>query len=251
MNLILLTPADFESFENFERTGSPGLVTERVVRLSDRRLTHIREVHRAQTGDELVIGLEGGNIGRGTLLSLDETEARLEVTLDQPPPPPLDLTLVLALPRPRVLKRCLESAASLGVKRIILINAWRVEKSYWQTPVLKPETVRHHLGLGLEQARDTVLPSVRQAKLFKPFVEDDLPAICENARALVAHPSQDAKHADEVASGSPTVLCIGPEGGWLPYEVDKLIEAGCDPMHLGPRILRVEVALPTLIAKLL
>ncbi len=89
-------------------------------------------------------------------------------------PPPLPLNLVLALPRPKMLKRLLIDAASLGIKRIVLINAWKVDKSYWRTPNLKAGLLREKLLLGLEQAGDTVLPELIQAPRFRPFVEDDL-----------------------------------------------------------------------------
>jgi len=234
MNLILFEATDLEA---------PGRL-----RLSGRRLEHLRTIHRAKVGDELRVGLVNGHMGRAVVAELNEEEALLDVDLTEDPPPALDLHLVFALPRPRQLKRCLEAAASLGVKDITLLNAWRVEKSYWQTPVLEPETLRHHLVLGLEQARDTVLPRVAMRKLFKPFVEDELPALAEGRRALVAHPIAEAPCPG--AAPGATLLCIGPEGGWLPYEVDKLAEAGCTKVHLGPRILRTEVALTALLTKL-
>src|SRR5690606_37253975 len=106
-----------------------------------------------------------------------ETSVELDVTLEEAPPPPLPCTLVLALPRPKVLRRTLQSVAALGIKSIVLLNACRVEKSYWQTPVLGAEQLRDELILGLEQARDTILPAVKQARLFRPFVEDELAGV--------------------------------------------------------------------------
>ena len=104
-------------------------------------------------------------------------------------PPPLPLTLILAMPRPKMLRRTLQSISSLGVKQIYLINSARVEKSFWQTPFLGDEALQNELLLGLEQARDTVMPEIYQRKLFKPFVEDELSEIIGNSQAYVAHPS--------------------------------------------------------------
>ena len=56
------------------------------------------------------------------------------------------------LPRPKVFKRVLQGVAAMGVKRIILSSSWRVDKSYWQSPLLTPENLHKHLLLGLEQA---------------------------------------------------------------------------------------------------
>lgn len=191
---------------------------------------------------------------------LEPDLVELAFTLDQAPPPPLAITLVLALPRPRVLKRALQSIAAQGVKRVVLVNSWRVDKSYWKSPAMAPASLREQLLLGLEQARDTVLPDVTLEPLFKPFAEDRLPVIAEGTRALVAHPTATTPLADMLAgrpNGTPqtdalphTTLCVGPEGGWIDYEVEKLTEAGCTPIALGPRILRVEDALTSLLAKL-
>jgi len=62
----------------------------------------------------------------------------------------------------------------MGVKKIIFIHSYRVEKSYWQTPLLEEKNIEEQLILGLEQAKDTVMPEVILAKRFKPFVEDEL-----------------------------------------------------------------------------
>ncbi|HAB91342.1 MAG TPA: 16S rRNA (uracil(1498)-N(3))-methyltransferase, partial [Pseudomonas sp.] len=101
---------------------------------------------------------------------------------------------------------------------------------------------------GLEQARDTVLPEIILAKRFKPFVEDELPAMAANTRGLIAHPG-DYPECPRALS-EPVTLAIGPEGGWIPYEVELLSQAGLNPVQLGERILRVETAVPALLARL-
>ncbi|MCQ4312303.1 16S rRNA (uracil(1498)-N(3))-methyltransferase [Pseudomonas stutzeri] len=234
MNLLLLEAADF-------------VAADRVI-LRDRRLKHIQDVHRAEAGESLRVGLLGGDMGQGRLLRLDANEAELEIALNQPPPAKLPITLLLALPRPKMLRRVLQTVATMGVPRLVLLNSYRVEKSFWQTPFLEPAAIREQLLLGLEQARDTVLPDVTIEKRFKPFVEDRLPQLASGTRGLLGHPGDYP--ACPRALDEPVTLAIGPEGGWIPYEVDKLTAAGLQPVQLGERILRVETAVSALLARL-
>jgi RsmE family RNA methyltransferase len=199
-------------------------------------------------GDELSVGLLGGRMGTGRVMQLDPSVLELEVRFDQTPPAKLPLTLILALPRPKVLKRVLRSSSALGVKRVILLNAFRVEKSFWQSPVLSDEGLREELIIGLEQAKDTILPEVLLRPLFKPFVEDELPGLAEGALSLVAHPAASRPCPRDVKGHA--VLAIGPEGGFIPYEVEKLVSSGFMPVQIGERILSVETAVPALVSKL-
>ncbi|MBU1331200.1 MAG: 16S rRNA (uracil(1498)-N(3))-methyltransferase [Gammaproteobacteria bacterium] len=234
MNLLLLEDGDF--------------IAADTVQLSGRRLKHLLEVHRVAVGDSLRVGRLGGLMGHGQVIQLNAQSATLEVSVDQPPPAKLPLTLLLALPRPKMLRRVLQTVSSMGVPRLILLNSYRVEKSFWQTPFLEPAAVREQLVLGLEQARDTVLPEVIIEKRFKPFVEDQLPTLAANTLGLVGHPGDYP--ACPRAVEQPITLAIGPEGGWIPYEVEKLQQAGLQPVQLGERILRVETAVTALLARL-
>jgi RsmE family RNA methyltransferase len=218
------------------------------IRVCDRRLNHLRTVHRANVGDRLRVGEIDGLMGEAQILEIDQASAVLAVTLDQPPPQKLPLTLVLALPRPKMLRRVLRNAAEFGVERLHLINSYRVEKSYWQTPVLEENTVRQYLLQGLEQSRDTCLPSVIAHRSFRVFAEDILPALTAGKNALVAHPGAAAPCTTEPDKG--TVLVIGPEGGLIPYEIKQLEASGCRQVSLGPRILRVENAITYAIGRL-
>lgn len=218
------------------------------IHITDRRLEHLLAVHRAVTGDSVRLGEVGGKLGKGKILHIDEKGARLAVALTAPPPAKLPVDLVLALPRPKMLRRILRTVAEFGVAQLHLINSFRVEKSYWQTPVLHRDSVRDYLLQGLEQARDTVLPDVHLHTRFKPFVEDTLPDLIGEREALLAHPGDFPPCP--TGSGGARVLCIGPEGGFIPYEVEKLQAAGCATIALGPRILRVENAVSGLLGRL-
>lgn len=233
MNLILLYSSDF--------------ITPNRVRLSGRRFAHIQDVLKAECSKTLTVGKINGLMGQGTVKSKTNNSIELEVKLDGKPPEALALTLILALPRPPMLKRILFSAAMLGVKKIIILNFKRVEKSLWNSSSLKPVAITEQLVLGLEQSKDTLMPEVILKKGFKPFVEDELPGHIKGKLALVAHPGS-AKSPGKV--NQPVILVIGPEGGIIDYEIELLKAAGCQPIDLGPRILRTESVLPYVVGKL-
>jgi RsmE family RNA methyltransferase len=234
VNLILLFDSDFTSPSH--------------VRLQGRRLEHVTHVHRAAIGDELVIGVENGRVGRGRVTALDANALELDVVLESDPPAPADVTLVLAVPRPKVLNRVIASAASLGIKRIVLVNAWRVEKSYWSSPRMAPDKLREQAILGLEQAKDTILPVIEVRRLFRPFVEEELPELARGTLALAGHPG--ATEPCPRAVPQPITLAIGPEGGFIEAEIASLVRDGFTPVSLGPRVLRVETILPVMMGRL-
>ena len=233
MNLLLLKPEQ---------------VTQQVAIVSGRQLENLLAVQRAQVGDSVRIGLINGLMGQAIIKSLSAEQATLEINLDTPPPPVTPLSLILALPRPKMLRRTLQSVAAMGVKEIYLVNSSRVEKSFWQSPFLQPQAIEEQLTLGLEQARDTLMPNLHMRKRFKPFVEDELGDIIKGSQALVAHPVTEIPCP--INCDSAVTLAIGPEGGFIPYEVELLSSVGFKAVHIGPRILRVEVAVPALISRL-
>ncbi|MHB8879247.1 MAG: 16S rRNA (uracil(1498)-N(3))-methyltransferase [Myxococcaceae bacterium] len=228
MNLLLLRDDDF--------------LPDGTVRLTGRRLLHAREVLKARTGDRLRVGRLGGLTGEGEVLGDTGAELHLRVGLTDEPPPRAGIDLLLALPRPKALKKLLPALSSLGVDRVFLVNAARVEKSYFGSKVLAPAAIDELLCLGLEQARDTRPPQVKVHERFRPFVEDELDALLGgDCLRLLAHPSAKAPPP---ANAGKLAMAIGPEGGWVPFELELLEARGFVPFTLGPRTLRVEVAVP-------
>jgi 16S rRNA (uracil1498-N3)-methyltransferase len=228
-------------FDNEQR------VNDELVRLTSRQSKHINQVIKMQAGERIRMGLLNGKMGYGEYLGHEAAAIRI-LSLNQDPPKPIPLTLVLALPRPNMLKRTLLNVTSMGVKDIVIVNSAKVEKSYWQSPVLAYENLQEILREGLEQAKDTLLPSLQLMPRFKPFVEDMIPQMVVGKRCLLAHPYN--ANVCPVALTESSVLAIGPEGGWNEFEVDKWSEAGFDQVHLGDRILKVETVVPTLLARL-
>ena len=159
--------------------------------------------------------------------------------------PPVDL--ILAVPRPKALRRILRLVATLGVRKLTLTNAWRVEKSYFASPVLEPEAIVRELLLGAEQGGTARLPEVTIERLFVPFIER-LEADPPAGRRWVAHPAGEAIADGRPPTGRagprprPTLLAIGPEGGWIEDELGSFDRAGFRPVSLGPWVLTSEAA---------
>ncbi|AGP49292.1 16S rRNA methyltransferase [Psychrobacter sp. G] len=222
------------------------------------QIEHVNQVLGAKVGDTLKIGQLEGNLG--TAVIADMTPERIdlcEVSLVTAPPPKLDLTVVLALPRPKVLRRLIMDMTALGVRDIILINSYRTQKSYWQSPMLS--RLDEFILEGLQQGVDTVAPRISLQKRFKPFVEDELVNLITN-RAIVAHPYAELSFAQYVQqqlesselphrSVLPSMVFIGAEGGWIDYEVELLARQGCQTVHIGARILRTEAAVNAILGQ--
>lgn len=222
-----------------------------LVQLEGRRADHIVKVLRACIGDMIKIGIINGKIGHGTIKEINclrSCVVTVKIDRLEEVPPETKIDILLALPRPIMLKRILSHVAALGVGRVHLVNSQRVEKSFWDASLLVEQRWREHFLTGLEQAVDTMMPSLTMHRGFKPFVELELPALASRyQQLLLAHPAAGRSLPDVFTRGGGRVLlAVGPEGGWSEYEVDSLIQAGFTPFSIGPRILRVETAVTVL-----
>lgn len=233
MNIILLSSGDH-------------WLAEDVVRLVGRRADHIRQQLKALVGQSVRVGLMGGPQGTAVITALDADAVVLSVALDQPPPPRHRFDVVLALPRPKMLRRIFRTAAEFGVGHLHLINSARVEKSFWQTPLLKPANVAEALQAGMERARDTIAPQVHLHQRFRPFVEDELSELCAGRPCWIT--DQGAPLALASAPGGHAVVMVGPEGGFVPFEIELACSAVAQRVHLGERTLSVDTALTAALA---
>jgi RsmE family RNA methyltransferase len=237
VNLLLLQETDHVAGARF--------------RIDGPRARHVREVLGAGPGATLRAGLLDGPLGTATVAADDGEHVVLDLALEAPATPPSGLELVLAIPRPKMLRRLLPQIAAMGVDSIVLLRTWRVEKPYLTAKVLEPETYRPLLHEGLMQGRSTREPKVRVEPLFRPYVEDRMAQEFAGARCLVAHPLA----TEPLASVAPSpdervVIAIGPEGGFVPFEIEALSAAGFTPVSMGERTLRVDTATIALLAQI-
>ena len=242
------------------------------------RAEHVIKVLHGEVGQVLKTGEINGLIGTSVItnisclpssvsspsitVSCSHTEKSLSPWID----------LILAPPRPRVMKRLLPQLAALGVGRIFLVGAKKVEKDFWGATLLKPENYRSLLIDGLMQAGTSVLPTLETRRNFRKFIKEELDTLWPESRRIVAHPygagedfrreTLDANPVSglksNVLSSLPSnvlrprlLLAIGPEGGWTDDEVALLEEHGFTRYSLGSRILRTDTATIALLAQLM
>ena len=233
MNIVLLEAEQTQS--EFWKIDNP------------RQIQHLSQHVQLNAGDTLKVGIRNGQRYLTEVVTISEQHILLRPIQVEAVPAKLPVHLILALPRPKVLRRMVMDAVTLGVQRISLIHSYRVDKSYWQSPFL--QQLDDYVTLGLEQAGDTISPEIQMYKRFKPFVEDVLPTfISDQKPAYVAHPyaEQQMPHAIQHSC----CLIVGPEGGFIPYEVDLLKKNGCQARRLGNRILRTETAVSHILGRL-
>lgn len=235
MNLILI-----------KKSASPGDTID----LYDYQFSHLTNILRVKLSDLLRVGILNGNIGSAQVVGIYSHHVSLTIlSLDESPPPTLPVTVILSLPRPQMIKRILQTVATMGVEKLCLIQSNRVEKSYWQSPSVTDSEIYRHMILGLEQGIATQLPTVEKYRNFSSFAEHNLDNITINSSCLIAHPGHK-QSTQKTKKNQRYTVAIGPEGGFTEVEVNAFIAHGFTPINLGTRVLKVETAIPVILAKL-
>ncbi len=239
MNIILLTDKD--------KTGGE------IFTVSDERAKHIIKILKSKPGDTIEIGLYNGSLGRAVIEKIEPGKVSLKIiqTFPQPTNFP-SVHLICALPRPQTLKKILFHTASMGVKRVDFINSGKVEKSYYQSHLLEKKYYEKILLLGMSQGKQTAAPEIYFHKKFKSFFEDVYRDEADGKTLkLVAENSSGKKLFDVYTSAVDYLtVAVGPEGGWIPYEIEYMENLGFVPFTLGKWILRVEAAVISVLSQI-
>lgn len=233
----------------FEKTE----ISDGVASFGGERAEHVMRVLHGEVGQILKTGVVDGPIGTSVITEIRGTQSSPEVVVkcshaDSSIRPWVNL--VLAPPRPRVMKRLLPQLATLGVGKIVLVGAKKVEKDFWGATLLKEENYRPLLIDGLMQAGTSILPTMEIRRNFRKFVSEELDVMLPSQNRIVAHP-YGATSVGNVLRGNELTLAIGPEGGWTENEVELLENHGFIRYSIGPRILRTDTATIALLARLM
>lgn len=231
MNLLLIRPDEIDAG---------------VVVLQGRRAQHLIKVLKVASGMRLRAGIENFGTTSVEVVTNDSHSVTLHLSEPSAVPRPTT-TLILAVPRPKVISRVVAAAASFGLSKLILVNAWRVEKSYFSSTRLHPERIDEDLRLGCEQGAQCWVPEWEIWPRFTDLLESTRAPQNAQSQRIVLHPGASQTLADllmgpEKAPDGSLTLLVGPEGGWIPREQDSLQAAHYVAAELGTGPLKTDVA---------
>lgn len=227
-------------------------IVDGIATFGGERAEHVLNVLHGEVGQILKTGELDGLIGTSQILTIEGgvITARVNHATESLRP---WVDIVLAPPRPRVMKRLLPQLATMGVGKIVLVGAQKVEKDFWGATLLKPENYRPLLVDGLMQGGTSIVPEIEMRRGFRKFLREELDTMFPASDRVVAHPyasDNQTRQQSNKSNNSRLLLAIGPEGGWTDEEVALLEEKGFRRYSLGQRILRTDTATIALLAKL-
>jgi 16S rRNA (uracil1498-N3)-methyltransferase len=200
---------------------------------------HLARVLRARPGTAVTLFDGAGAEVEARVLRVgrDETELELESRrLPAAAPPPGPLTLLTAVPRGGRMDVLVQKTCELGVARIVPVTTER--------SVVRPEPGRSARWekIAREASRQcgrADVPAVdAPVALLAALAAPGLPAV----RLVLWEQQRGRPFRSALGTPAPTVVLVGPEGGFAPGEIAAAEAAGFVPVALGPRILRVETA---------
>jgi len=202
---------------------------------------HLRNVLRLKAGDAVELfdgegsayaGLVEGFDGQVRIASLK----RLESSTDSG----RSLILVQALLKSDKFEWVLQKATELGVREIMPVETQFCNVS------LKGSKVRARLErwnrIALEAAKQCGRATVPQVHAPLHLTELLRRFVTSNSSKILFCEKASLRWDATVQVHDNAILCIGPEGGWHPGEVEAAAQAGFGAFNLGPRILRAETA---------
>jgi 16S rRNA (uracil1498-N3)-methyltransferase len=275
MNLILLQPSELST-----RTGKDGSTSEgspttstRIATLSvdDIRAKHIVKHLHKQSGDCVLVGVEGGKKQQAIVTFLPPPQdGSVQLALCKEDGDPHNnsnshslprVTLILAMPFPMRLKHLWPVVASMGVDRIMVIRSCLSNPDFCNTRALQPESYLPLLREGLSQGGHTQLPrvdihvseNVSAESLGKHLKDDpraktninifldcgDETCVPPTVREVIQNHQKQNPLSQQHLSAT---VAIGPERGWTEGEAQMFQRAGFQAASLGPSILRVDTA---------
>ena len=226
---------------------NPEDIAEKYIYLSDKTdLHHMKKVLRLRVGDEVDISDGEAWEYRTKIEEIGDDEAVLLIEDKQKfaREPELIVTLYQGIPKGSKMEEIIQKSVELGVhdivpvfmERTVVVDKGNMDKKVQRWQKIADEAVK--------QCKRGIIPEVKKPVKFAEAVcrmdEHDLvvfPYENEDGRTI-----KDCLQACFEKKPKTVAVIIGPEGGFDRSELDEAVNAGCEIITLGKRILRTETA---------
>lgn len=224
-----------------------------MIRIAAPRVEQLWRSYLTLSGQEIRISVFGGDRGVASLRKADAQEILLDVRRMEPSLPLRPIDLVIGLSRPQTVKKVIQTAVMTGVRSLHLVQTEHGEKSYGTSHILEAKALHDETIKALEQTGEGLSPAISVHRSFYHFAQNGLRAIASNVETLkvLAHPGGvSLDSAPRLRQSDQGVLAVGPEPGWSVTELEIFEELDFMRVGLGPRVMRVEIALSFLLGQL-
>jgi 16S rRNA (uracil1498-N3)-methyltransferase len=212
---------------------------------------HARDVLRMKPGDKAVLFNGRGRELTAEALEVGRAEIRFrKLHASETPPLRCRITLGQAIPKGKNMDLIVQKAVEIGAAEIApLISERTIVDLDAQEAAQKQAKWQQVAIEAAKQCGQNWLPQVGTPRKLKDFF-DGVAAANFNLR-LIGSLQSNARPLKEVLSDyfnehadRPTqvLILVGPEGDFTPAELGLARSHGCQPITLGPIILRVETA---------
>jgi 16S rRNA (uracil1498-N3)-methyltransferase len=229
------------------------------VNLSPQASHHLEHVLRLKAGDRIEIRDGLGNAWQGEISELNKGNVAVRLLGEREfsvLESPVDVTLALGLARSDIMDLVVRQATETGVSRVIAFRAARSQ--YGLSGRQAEKKLQRWSKIAAEamcQCGRSRLPEIVVFENLDEFLRQ-LPerGVGGETLKLFARERESNRDLGSLRESWPEcariLATIGPEGGWDDSEVLRLINAGFESVHLGPRLLRFETAAIGLISSI-
>lgn len=217
--------------------------------LSGTEAHHARDVLRLKSGDKVVLFNGRGREITAEITSIEGAQIHLR-RLHEASTPPLScrITLAQAIPKGKNMDLIVQKAVEIGAAEIAPLLSDRTVVHVDHESAAQKQTKWQTIAIeAAKQCGQNWLPGVgipqKLARFFEHAPRFDL--------QLIGSLQTDARHLKKIlaeyrdqhpAPPANVLMLVGPEGDFTPAELALARSHGCQPITLGPIILRVETA---------